>query len=69
MKIFSAFFSFSSLFPVDEDIKNSEVTNDPCYSNYESDDESDYGSSNSEIDIYDFANKNSIVLHLSFSYK
>ena len=33
------------------------VTYDPCYSDYESDDESDYGPSNSEIDTEDFENK------------
>ena len=59
MKIFCfcSFFFFST----DED-ENLAVSNDPCYSDYESDDESDYGSSNSEIYIKDF----SIILHLFF---
>ena len=59
MKIFCfcSFFFFS----IDED-ENLAVSNDPCYSDYESDDESHYGSSNSEIYIKDF----SIILHLFF---
>ena len=47
-------------------LKNVAVTSDPCYSDYKSDDESDYGSSNSEIDIEDFAKKIQ-YFHHSFS--
>ena len=60
--IFSFFFLFL-LFSIDEDVKNLAVTNNPRYSDYESDDESDYGSSNSEVYIEDFP----IILHLFFS--
>ena len=41
-------------------LKNLAVSNDPCYSDYESQDESDYGSSNSEIYTEVFT----IILHL-----
>ena len=45
MKIVSPFFFFFSYFiSIDEDVKNSAVSHDPCYSDYESDDESDYAS-------------------------
>ena len=55
--------SFSYFFPlflcsINENVKNVVVTIDPCYSDYESDDESNNGSSNSEIDIKDFEKKN-----------
>ena len=36
-------------------IKNHALTNDLCYSDYELEGESDYGSFNSETDIEDFA--------------
>ena len=41
-------FPFFLLFSIDED-ENLAVSNDPCYSYYDFDDESNYGSSNSEI--------------------
>ena len=45
-----------------EDVKNVEITNEPCCSDYES--------SNSEIDIEDFEiKKNSVVSHLFFFLK
>ena len=44
------FFLFFFFFLIDEDVKNVAVTSDPCYSDYESDDECEYGSSNSEVD-------------------
>ena len=40
MNIFCSFFFY--LFSIDEDVKNSAVSNDPCYSDYKSDDKSDY---------------------------
>ena len=41
-------------FPLMKMLKIVAVTSDPCYSDYETDDEFDYGSSNSEIDFGDF---------------
>ena len=55
--LFSFFF-----FSIDEDVKNSAVSNDPRCSDYESGDQSNYDSSNSEIYIVDF----SMILHLFF---
>ena len=44
MKIFLCVFL---LFSINEEVINVAVTSDPCYSDYESDNESDYGCSNS----------------------
>ena len=59
------FFHFSFFPPINEDVKNSTVSSDPCCSDYESDDESNYSSSNSEIYIKDF----SIILRYIVSCK
>ena len=51
--LFILFFFFFLPFSMMKMFKNVAITNDPCYSDYESDDESDYGSSNSEINTGD----------------
>ena len=64
------FFSVSSFFVTDEDVRNVAVLNEACNTDYKSGDGyDDYGSSNSEIDIEDFEKKNSIVIQLLFFYK
>ena len=70
MKIFFlGFLALFLLFFIYEDVKNVAITNDPCYSDYESDDESNYGYSNSEmgnIRHFRFWKQNFKVLHLVF---
>ena len=48
--LFSSFFFFFFIFfSIDKDGKTLAVSNDPCYSDCGSDDESNYGSFNTEI--------------------